>query len=79
MEFIAARRERLYLLYHCAGQGMGVERAGAREKNSILREIKKSAIPFLFRARLGCVFRRTKREVGVSRYISYYCVQISRL
>jgi len=30
-EFIAARRERLYLLYHCAGQGMGVERAGARE------------------------------------------------
>lgn len=29
MEFIAARRERLYLLYHCAGQGMGVERAGS--------------------------------------------------
>lgn len=26
--FIAARRERLYLLYHCAGQGMGVEREG---------------------------------------------------
>lgn len=28
MGFIAARRERLYLLYHCAGQGMGVEREG---------------------------------------------------
>lgn len=28
MGFIAARREQLYLLYHCAGQGMGVEREG---------------------------------------------------
>lgn len=25
--FIVARRERLYLLYHCVGQGMGVDRS----------------------------------------------------
>lgn len=76
VEFIAARRQRLYLLYHCAGQGMGVERAGAREKNSILREIKKSAISLLFRARLGLrffFFWRTKRETDAAcPLISYH-------
>lgn len=49
MEFIAARRERLYLLYHCAGQGMGVEaRWRARRRTLFCGKLKSPPSLFSF-------------------------------
>lgn len=78
MEFIAARTgARLYLLYHCAGQGMGVERAGARARRTLFCGKLKSP-PSLFSFASRAFSLRFFSEDGAKPRVSRYRITVTK-